>query len=232
MSVDLNGVVAFLPGSQIDTRQIIKDTKELLNKPLDLMILKMDKFRGNIVVSRKAISEVELKEQKKELLSSINEGSIIEGKVKNLTDYGAFIDLGGMDGLVHITDISWTKINNPSDILTLGEDIKVKVLKFDEELSRLSLGIKQLHENPWDNLEENISIDNIVAAKINSINDTSLNILINEKYDGTVTINELSWLKKPPHPSKLFNIDDTISVKITEIDEEKRKLICILSLKR
>jgi len=226
MSVDLNGVVAFLPGSQIDTRQIIKDTKELLNKPLDLMILKMDKFRGNIVVSRKAISEVELKEQKKELLSSINEGSIIEGKVKNLTDYGAFIDLGGMDGLVHITDISWTKINNPSDILTLGEDIKVKVLKFDEELSRLSLGIKQLEENPWDDLEENISIDNIVSAKINSINDTSLNILVNEKYDGTVTINELSWLKKPPHPSKLFNIDDTISVKITEIDEEKRKLIC------
>ena len=226
MSVDLNGVVAFLPGSQIDTRQIIKDTKELLNKPLELMILKMDKFRGNIVVSRKAISEVELKEQKKELLSSISEGSIIEGKVKNLTDYGAFIDLGGMDGLVHITDISWTKINNPSDILTLGEDIKVKVLKFDEELSRLSLGIKQLEENPWDDLEENISIDNIVSAKINSINDTSLNILVNEKYDGTVTINELSWLKKPPHPSKLFNIDDTISVKITEIDEEKRKLIC------
>ena len=226
MSVDLNGVVAFLPGSQIDTRQIIKDTKELLNKPLDLMILKMDKFRGNIVVSRKAISEVELKEQKKELLSSINEGSIIEGKVKNLTDYGAFIDLGGMDGLVHITDISWTKINNPSDLLTLGQDIKVKVLKFDEELSRLSLGIKQLEENPWDNLEENISVDNIVSAKINSINDTSLNILVNEKYDGTVTINELSWLKKPPHPSKLFNVNDTISVKITEIDEEKRKLIC------
>ena len=148
MSVDLNGVVAFLPGSQIDTRQIIKDTKELLNKPLDLMILKMDKFRGNIVVSRKAISEVELKEQREELLSSIKEGSIIKGKVKNLTDYGAFIDLGGMDGLVHITDISWTKVNSPSEILKLGEDISVKVLKFDEELSRLSLGIKQLSENP------------------------------------------------------------------------------------
>ena len=119
MSVDLDGVVAFLPGSQIDTRQIIKDTKELLNKPLDLMILKMDKFRGNIVVSRKAISEVELKEQKEELLSTIKEGSIIKGKVKNLTDYGAFIDLGGMDGLVHITDISWTKVNSPSEVLNL-----------------------------------------------------------------------------------------------------------------
>ena len=226
MSVDLNGVVAFLPGSQIDTRQIIKDTKELLNKPLDLMILKMDKFRGNIVVSRKAISEVELKEQRKELLSSINEGSVIEGKVKNLTDYGAFIDLGGLDGLVHITDISWTKINNPSDILTLGQDVKVKVLKFDEELSRLSLGIKQLQENPWDSLEENIALNNTVSAKINSINDTSLNILVNDKYDGTVSINELSWLKKPPHPSKLFNVGDNVDVKITEIDEEKRKLIC------
>mgnify|MGYP001388880723 CR=1 FL=1 len=226
MSVDLNGVVAFLPGSQIDTRQIIKDTKELLNKPLDLMILKMDKFRGNIVVSRKAISEVELKEQRKELLSSINEGSVIEGKVKNLTDYGAFIDLGGLDGLVHITDISWTKINSPSDILALGQDVKVKVLKFDEELSRLSLGIKQLQENPWDSLEENITLNNTVSAKINSINDTSLNILVNDKYDGTVSINELSWLKKPPHPSKLFNVGDNVDVKITEIDEEKRKLIC------
>ena len=129
MSVDLDGVVAFLPGSQIDTRQIIKDTKELLNKPLDLMILKMDKFRGNIVVSRKAISEVELKEQKEELLSSIKEGSIIKGKVKNITDYGAFIDLGGMDGLVHITDISWTKVNSPSEVLNLGEDISVKSFK-------------------------------------------------------------------------------------------------------
>ncbi len=226
MSVDLNGVVAFLPGSQIDTRQIIKDTKELLNKPLDLMILKMDKFRGNIVVSRKAISEVELKEQRKELLNSINEGSIVEGKVKNLTDYGAFIDLGGLDGLVHITDISWTKINNPSDLLTIGQDIKVKVLKFDEELSRLSLGIKQLQDNPWDKLDDNILVDKIVSAKVNSINDTSLNILVNDKYDGTVSINELSWLKKPPHPSKLFNVGDIQDVKITEIDDEKRKLIC------
>ena len=134
MSVDLDGVVAFLPGSQIETRQIIKDTKELLNKPLDLMIMKMDKYRGNIVVSRKAITENELKEQRSELLKNIKEGSIIEGKVKNITDYGAFIDLGGIDGLVHVTDISWTKINNPADILELNSTIKIKVLKFDEEL--------------------------------------------------------------------------------------------------
>jgi len=228
MSVDLDGVVAFLPGSQIDTRQIIKDTKELLNKPLDLMILKMDKFRGNIVVSRKAISEVELKEQREELLSSIKEGSIIKGKVKNLTDYVAFIDLGGMDGLVHITDISWTKVNSPSEILNLGEDISVKVLKFDEELSRLSLGIKQLSENPWDNLDTNIETNNQVEAKVNSINDTGINLLINDKYDGNISLNEMTWLKKPPHPSKVVSVNDIINVKIIDIDNEKKKISCSL----
>ena len=228
MSVDLEGVIAFLPGSQIDARQIIKDTKELLNKPLDLMILKMDKFRGNIVVSRKAISEVELKEQREELLSSIKEGSIVEGKVKNITDYGAFIDLGGMDGLVHITDISWTKINSPSDILNLGENIKVKILKFDQELSRLSLGIKQLSENPWDKITEEIKIDTDVNARVNSINDVGVNLLINEKYDAIISLSEMTWLKKPPHPSKLVSVNEEIKVKIIDIDNEKKKIICSL----
>ena len=228
MSVDLNGVVAFLPGSQIDTRQIIKDTKELLNKPLDLMILKMDKFRGNIVVSRKAISEVELKEQREELLSTIKEGSIIKGKVKNITDYGAFIDLGGMDGLVHITDISWTKVNSPSEVLNLGEDISVKVLKFDEELSRLSLGIKQLTDNPWDNIDSSIEKNNEITAKVNSVNDTGINLLINDKYDGVIALNEMTWLKKPPHPSKLVSVNETINVKIIDIDSEKKKIACSL----
>ena len=228
MSVDLEGVIAFLPGSQIDTRQIIKDTKELLNKPLDLMILKMDKFRGNIVVSRKAISEVELKEQREELLSSIKEGSVVEGKIKNLTDYGAFVDLGGMDGLVHITDISWTKINSPSEILNLGENIKVKVLKFDEQLSRLSLGIKQLTENPWDSLDDNIKVGDKIEAKVNSINDTGINLLINDKYDAVISLNEMTWLKKPPHPSKLVSNNELLNVKIIEVDNEKKKIICSL----
>ena len=228
MSVDLEGVIAFLPGSQIDTRQIVKDTKELLNKPLDLMILKMDKYRGNIVVSRKAISEVELKEQREELLSTIKEGSIVEGKVKNLTDYGAFIDLGGMDGLVHITDISWTKINSPSDLLNLGDNIKVKVLKFDVELSRLSLGIKQLSENPWDSLGDDIEINSEVEAKVNSISDSGINLLINDKYDASIALGELTWLKKPPHPSKLASVNDILKVKIIELDNEKKKIICSL----
>ena len=230
MSVDLDGVVAFLPGSQIETRQIIKDTKELLNKPLELMILKMDKYRGNIVVSRKAITENELKEQRSELLKNIKEGSIIEGKVKNITDYGAFIDLGGIDGLVHVTDISWTKINNPSDILELNSTIKVKVLKFDEELSRLSLGIKQLTENPWDAVRDNIKVEDKIFCKVVNLNDNNVNVTIKDSFDGIITLNELSWLKKPPHPSKVVNINDEIEVIVLEIDDEKKRINC--SLKR
>ena len=232
MSVDLNGVTAFLPGSQIDTRQVIKDTKELLNKPLDLMILKMDKYRGNIVVSRKAITENELKEQRKELLNTIQEGSIIEGKIKNLTDYGAFVDLGGIDGLVHVTDISWTKINNPSDILELNQTIQVKVLKFDEELSRLSLGIKQLSPNPWDKVHENIKVNDIINSKVSNIGDNQINLIINDTYDGSVNLSELTWLKKPPHPSKIVNLGDLIEVKVLEIEDERKKINCSLKQMR
>ncbi len=228
LSVDLDGVLAFLPGSQIDPRSITKDTKELLNKPLDLLILKMDKFRGNIVVSRKAISEAELKEQKKELLNSISEGSEIEGKVKNITDYGAFIDLGGMDGLVHVTDISWTKINSPNEVLQIGQKIKVKVLKYDEELSRLSLGIKQLSENPWLSVKEEIEIEKIVSGKVISINDNFVNVIVNNKYDGLINLNELTWLKKPPHPNKIVNLDQEFDIKVLEIDDDKKRIICSL----
>jgi small subunit ribosomal protein S1 len=228
MSVDLDGVVAFLPGSQIETRQIIKDTKELLNKPLELMILKMDKYRGNIVVSRKAITENELKEQRSELLKNIKEGCIIEGKVKNITDYGAFIDLGGIDGLVHVTDISWTKINNPSDVLELNSSIKIKVLKFDEELSRLSLGIKQLTENPWDKVNENIKVNDKVLAKVINMNDNNVHLIINNKFDAVISLNEISWLKKPPHPSKIVNINDEIEVLVLNIDDDKKRVNCSL----
>ena len=228
MSVDLEGVVAFLPGSQIDTRQIVKDTKELLNKPIELLILKMDKYRGNIVVSRKAITENEMKEQRKELLSSIKEGSIIEGKVKNITDYGAFIDLGGLDGLVHVTDISWTKINNPSDVLNINETIKVKILKYDEELSRLSLGIKQLTENPWDKVNDHIKIDENLNAKVINVSESSVNLIIKDMYDAIINLNELTWLKKPPHPSKIVNLNDDLKIKVLEIDEDKKRIICSL----
>ena len=228
MSVDVEGVTSFLPGSQIDTSQIIKDTREVLNKPMDLMILKMDKFRGNIVVSRKAISDVELKEQRTKLLSNIKEGSILEGKIKNLTDYGAFVDLGGMDGLVHVTDISWNKINHPSEILDLGSSISVKVLKFDEELSRLSLGIKQLTDDPWNEIKDKYKVEQTIKCPVSTINDQGVSILIDNKYDGFIPINELTWLKKPPHPSKVIQIKEAVEVKIIEIDEEKRRVLCSL----
>ena len=147
------------------------------------------------MISRKAITESELKEQRSELLKNIKEGSVIEGKVKNITDYGAFIDLGGIDGLVHVTDISWTKINNPSDVLELNSSIKVKVLKFDEELARLSLGIKQLTDNPWDVVNEKISIDTKVLSRVISMNDNNVHIILHNEYDGIIPLNELSWLK-------------------------------------
>ena len=228
MSVDLDGVTAFLPGSQIDTRQITKDTKELLNKPLDLMILKMDKFRGNIVVSRKAISDVELKEQRKELLSTIKEGSIVEGRIKNITDYGVFVDLGGIDGLVHVTDISWKKINHPSDVLELGSTVSVKVLKFDEELTRLSLGIKQLSDDPWVGVSEDYSVETNITVPVSAITDQGVYLNVEDKYEGFIPLNELTWLKKPPHPSKIIEIKQELEVKITNIDNEKRRIICSL----
>ena len=230
MSVDLEGVTAFLPGSQIDTKQIIKDTKELLNKSLDLMILKMDKFRGNIVVSRRAISDAELKEQRAELLTNIAEGSILEGRVKNITDYGAFIDLGGIDGLVHVTDIAWKKINHPSDILELGASIKVKVLKYDEELVRLSLGIKQLTDDPWIKVNEDFKINDICAGTVSALTDNGVLLNINDSYDGFVPLNELTWLKKPPHPSKIIEMNEKLETKIIELDNDKKRII--LSLKQ
>ena len=228
MSVDLDGVIAFLPGSQIDSRKIIKDTKELLNKPLDLMILKMDKFRGNIVVSRKAISDVELKEQRQALLSSISEGSVISGKIKNITDYGVFVDLGGIDGLLHVTDISWKKISHPSDVLKLGDQIDVKILKFDEELTRLSLGIKQLSDDPWLKVNDLYSVDQKIKSPVSSISDQGVSIIIDENYECFIPLSELTWLKKPPHPSKVVELNQELEVKITEIDNEKRRLICSL----
>ena len=229
MSVNLDGVTAFLPGSQIDNRQIVTDTKELIDKPLELMILKMDKYRGNIVVSRKAISDIEIKKQREKLLTNIKEGSILEGRIKNITDYGAFIDLGGIDGLVHITDIAWRKINHPSDLLEVGNQIKVKVLKYDEEITRLSLGIKQLTDDPWINVDKYFEIEKNYDGEISGINDQGIFLSIND-FDGFVQTTELSWLKKPPHPSKIVQIKDKIKVKILEIDSEKRRLNC--SLKR
>ena len=230
MSVDLDGVTAFLPGSQIDSRQFVSDTKELLKKPLDLMILKMDKYRGNIVVSRKVISDLELKEQRQALLSKISEGSILEGRIKNITDYGAFVDLGGIDGLVHVTDISWNKIGHPSDVLVLGTNIKVVVLKYDETITRLSLGIKQLTDDPWDKINDYFELEKDYKCEVSAISDLGVFLAMQNNYDGYIQISELSWLKKPPHPSKIIQLNDKLTVKLIEIDNEKRRLNCSLKL--
>ena len=224
LSVDLEGVIAFLPGSQIDSRPVFKDTRELLNKSIELVILKMDKLRGNIVVSRKAIIEKELQEKRKQLLSTIKEGSVIKGKIKNITDYGVFIDLGGIDGLLHITDISWKKINHPSEVLSLGNEIDVIVLKFDEENTRLSLGVKQLSTDPWEKIDKEFIINEKYTGKISSINDNGVSLSLNENFEGFIHLQDLSWLKKPPHPSKLFQNDQLVEVILLEIDYEKRRL--------
>ena len=231
MSVDLDGVTAFLPGSQIDSRQLVSDTKELLNKPLNLMILKMDKYRGNIVVSRKVISDLELSEQREELLSKISEGSILDGRIKNITDYGAFVDLGGIDGLVHVTDISWNKINHPSDILVLGTNIKVVVLKYDETITRLSLGIKQLTEDPWNKVNDHFELEKNYECEVSAISDLGISLSMNSNnYDGYIQMSDLSWLKKPPHPTKIVQLNDKLTVKLINIDNEKRRLNFSLKL--
>ncbi len=229
ISVNLDGVIAFLPGSQIDNVTMMQDAQEFINKPLELMILKMDKYRGNIVVSRKAISDIEMKKEREQLLSKITEGSILDGKVKNITDYGAFIDLGCIDGLVHITDISWKKINHPSVLLEIGSQIKVKVLKYDVEFTRLSLGIKQLTDDPWIDSHKHFEIEKNYVCEVSGITDQGIFLSINN-FDGYIQTTELSWLKKPPHPSKIVQIKDKIKVKLLEIDSEKRRFN--FSLKR
>ena len=223
LSVDLDGVTAFLPGSQIDNKPV-KDIKELLNKPMDMIILKMDKIRGNIVVSRKAIIEEERKEARDELINKIKEGSEIKGTVKNLTDYGAFIDLGGMDGLVHITDITWKRISHPSEYLKLGEEINVIILKFDEEKKRLALGIKQLSNDPWEGLENKFKIGENYKGKVSSITDYGAFVNLGEDIEGLIHTQDLSWVKKNIHPSKIVKLNDEVQIKLLEIDKDKRRI--------
>ena len=222
-SVDVNGVVAFLPGSQIDSKPL-KDPKDLLNKPLEIIILKMDKLRGNIVVSRKLILEEKRKEAREELITNIKEGSKIKGIVKNLTDYGAFIDLGGMDGLVHVTDITWGRINHPNEFLKIGDDVETVVLKFNIETKRLSLGIKQLSSDPWEGIESKFKIDENYTGTITSITDYGAFVNLAENIEGLIHNQDLSWTKKSIHASKLVKIDEKVEIKLLEIDTIKRRI--------
>lgn len=222
-TVDLSGVVAFLPGSQVDVRPI-KDISSLMGIVQPFQILKMDKKLGNIVVSRRAILEESRSGARDEMLATIKEGMILEGNVKNVTDYGAFIDLGSVDGLLHVTDISWSRINHPSEVLTLGQKIKVMVIKFSQETKRISLGMKQLDDNPWQGIKDEFPVGTILTGKVTNITDYGVFIELKDGIEGLVHSSEVSWLKSNQNPKKLLNIGQEITFIILEIDTEKHRI--------
>ncbi len=222
-AVDINGAVAFLPGSQVDLKPI-KDISPLLNKPQPMIILKMDKLRGNIVVSRRVLLEESRKADRSKLLSDINEGDKLKGVVKNITDYGVFVDLGGMDGLIHVTDISWERVNHPSEMFKIGEDIEVIVIKYDKENNRISLGLKQLTEDPWKNVEKIYKVGTKIKSKISSIADYGAFIELEKGVEGLIHTSEMSWVNKNINPNSILKTGEEVEVTILEIDNSKRRI--------
>ena len=222
-TVDLNGATAFLPGSQIDVRPI-RDMSPLMGIPQPFALLKMDKARGNIVVSRRAVLEETRAEQRSEIIKNLSEGQIVEGTVKNVTDYGAFIDLGGIDGLLHVTDISWRRINHPADVLSVGQTVKVQITKFSSENGRISLGMKQMEADPWIGVNERYPVGTRVKGKISNITDYGAFVEIAPGIEGLVHVSEMSWTKKNVHPSKLVALSEEVEAVILEVDEEKRRI--------
>ncbi len=221
-TVDMQGAVAFLPGSQVDVRPL-RDISHLMNVPHKFSILKMDHRRGNIVVSRRAVIEEERAEQRAEIIDNLAEGQVVEGIVKNVTDYGAFIDLGGIDGLLHVTDISWKRINHPSEILSVGETIKVVITKISDA-RRLSLGMKQLEADPWEGLEDKFPLGGKVKGKITNIADYGAFLELTDCVEGLIHVTELSWTKKNLHPNRLVTLGQEVEVQILEIDYAKRRI--------
>ena len=222
-SVDLHNAVAFLPGSQVDVK-VIKDNSYLLGTDQIFHILKMDRKRGNIVVSRRSVLEEGRAEAKKEMASNLEEGQIMEGTVKNITDYGAFVDLGEMDGLLHVTDISWKRISHPSEVLSVGKKVKVKLIKYNSDSQRLSLGMKQLNEDPWKGADEKFKVGNKYKGKITNIADYGAFVEIDKGIEGLVHVSEMSWNKKNTNPFKLVTAGDDVEVIILDFDMEKRRL--------
>lgn len=222
LSVDI-GVEAFLPGSQVDIRPV-KNFDKYVGQTLELEVLKYDRKRNNVVLSRKAILERELEEQRAKILETMEEGKIVEGVVKNITDYGVFVDLGGMDGLLHITDMSWGRIRHPSEKFSRDDEITVKILSFDSEKQRVSLGLKQLTENPWNNVTENYAVGSMVDGKVVSIIDYGAFIEMEPGLEGLIHISEMFWTKKTKHPSKILSVDEVINVEILEIDPENKRI--------
>ena len=222
-TVDLEGATAFLPGSQVDIRPI-KDLGALMGTPQPFQILKMDRRRGNIVVSRRAVLEDSRAEAKSELVANLQEGQILQGIVKNITDYGAFVDLGGVDGLLHVTDISWKRINHPSEALQMGESVQVKVIKFNDETQRISLGIKQLTEDPWLKVIDRFPVGSKMTGVVTNITDYGSFVELEDGIEGLVHVSEMSWTKKNVHPGKIVSTSEKVEVIVLEIDVSKRRI--------
>ncbi len=222
-TVDLDGAIAFLPGSQVDVRPI-KDTNPLMNVPQPFQVLKMDRKRGNIVVSRRAVLEESRAEQRAELVGNLAEGNTVDGIVKNITDYGAFVDLGGLDGLLHVTDIAWKRINHPSEVLNLGDSIKVQIIKVNKETNRISLGMKQLEADPWADVEARFPIGSNQKGIVTNITDYGAFIELEAGVEGLVHVSEMSWTKKNVHPGKILSTSQEVEVMVLELDKEKRRV--------
>ena len=222
-TVDLSGAIAFLPGSQVDIRPV-RDVNPLMGNPQPFQILKMDRARGNIVVSRRAVLEETRAEERTELISNLTEGQVLEGIVKNITDYGAFVDLGGVDGLLHVTDIAWKRINHPSEALQVGQTVNVQVIRFNAESQRISLGMKQLESDPWDGAEAKYPLEAKFNGRITNITDYGAFVELEAGIEGLVHISEMSWTKKNVHPGKIVSTSQEVEVMVLEVDTSKRRI--------
>lgn len=222
-TVEVSDIRAFLPGSLVDVRPV-RDTAHLEGKPLEFKVIKLDQKRNNVVVSRRAVIEAEGSAERDELLESLAEGQEVKGIVKNLTDYGAFVDLGGIDGLLHITDMAWKRVKHPSEIVNVGDEIQVKVLKFDRERTRVSLGMKQLGEDPWVAIANRYPEGSKLSGRVTNLTDYGCFVEIQEGVEGLVHVSEMDWTNKNIHPSKVVNLGDTVEVLVLEIDEERRRI--------
>ena len=223
LTVMINSIRAFLPGSLVDVRPI-KDTSHFEGKEVEFKVIKLDKKRNNVVVSRRAVLEATLGEERKALLENLQEGSTVKGIVKNITDYGAFVDLGGIDGLLHITDLAWRRVKHPSEVLEVGQEVEAKVLKFDQDKQRVSLGMKQLGEDPWSGLARRYPTGTRLFGKVSNLTDYGAFVEIEQGIEGLVHVSEMDWTNKNVHPSKVVQLGDEVEVMILEIDEDRRRI--------
>ena len=222
-TVDLDGAVAFLPGSQVDIRPV-RDIGPLMHQPQPFQILKMDRRRGNIVVSRRAILEETRAEQRSEIVGRLKEGEVIDGSVKNITDYGAFIDLGGIDGLLHVTDMAWRRVNHPSEIVNVGDTVKVQIIRINPDTQRISLGMKQLQNDPWHSIEVKYPVGSRFSGTVTNIADYGAFVELEPGVEGLIHVSEMSWTKKNIHPGKIVSTSQAVEVQVLEVDPQKRRI--------